>query len=57
MPVFIADSLEICDPVLAFDRFMEEIEIEQYVRAFSKCRSFTTSLFSTQNSNLLAANG
>ena len=57
MPVFIADSLEICDPVLAFDRIMEEIEIEQYVRAFSKCRSFTTLLFSTQNSNLLAANG
>ena len=32
MPVFIAESLEICDPVLAFDRIMEEIEIEQYLK-------------------------
>ena len=32
LPVFIAESLEICDPVLAFDRIMEEIEIEQYLK-------------------------
>lgn len=32
MPVFIAESLDICDPVLAFDRIMEEIEIEQYLK-------------------------
>lgn len=32
MPVFIAESLEICDPVLAFDRIMEEIGIEQYLK-------------------------
>ena len=32
LPVFIADSLEICDPVLAFDEIMEEIGIEQYLK-------------------------
>lgn len=32
MPVFIAESLEICDPVLAFDKIMEEIGIEQYLK-------------------------
>jgi len=32
LPVFIAESLEICDPVLAFDRIMEEIGIEQYLK-------------------------
>ena len=32
-PVFIADSLNICDPVLAFDKIMEEIGIEQYLKA------------------------
>ena len=31
-PVFLADSLDICDPVLVFDRIMEEIGIEQYLR-------------------------
>ena len=32
MPVFIAESLEICDPVLAFGRIMEKIGIEQYLK-------------------------
>jgi transposase len=32
LPVFIAESLEICDPVLAFDEIMEEIGIEQYLK-------------------------
>lgn len=31
-PVFIADSLNICDPVLAYDKIMEEIGIEQYLK-------------------------
>ena len=31
-PVFIADSLNICDPVLAFDKIMEEIGIERYLK-------------------------
>ena len=30
LPVFLADSLEIRDPVLAFDEIVEEIGIEQY---------------------------
>ena len=30
--MFIADSLNICDPVLAFDKIMEEIGIEQYLK-------------------------
>lgn len=32
-PVFCADYLDICDPVLAFDRIMEEIEVGQYLKA------------------------
>ena len=32
LPVFIADSLNICDPVLAFDQIMEEIGIEKYLK-------------------------
>ena len=32
LPMFISDSLEIGDPVLAFDEIMEEIEIEQYLK-------------------------
>ena len=31
-PVFIADNLDICDPVLAFDEMMEEIEIWKYLK-------------------------
>ena len=32
MPVFIAESLGISDPVLAFDKIMEEIGIERYLK-------------------------
>ena len=32
MPLFISDYLNICDPVLVFDRFMEEIDLEKYLR-------------------------
>lgn len=32
LPLFIADSLDICDPVLAFDKIMEEIGIEKYLK-------------------------
>lgn len=38
MPVFIAESLEICDPVLAYDRIMEEIGIEQYLKPEGRSR-------------------
>ena len=31
-PVLIAEKLDICDPVLAFDGIMEEIGIEQYLK-------------------------
>ena len=30
--MFLAESLDICDPVLAFDEIMEEIGIEQYLK-------------------------
>lgn len=32
LPLFITDFLDICDPVLAFDKIMEEIEIKKYLR-------------------------
>ena len=32
LPVFLAESLEICDPVLAFDEIMEEIGIERFLK-------------------------
>ena len=32
LPVFLTESLEICDPVLAFDEIMEEIGIERYLK-------------------------
>ena len=32
LPVYIADILDICDPVLTFDQIMEEIKIEQYLK-------------------------
>ena len=30
--MLISDYLDICDPVLTFDRFMEEIELEKYLK-------------------------
>ena len=30
--MLIQDYLDICDPVLTFDRFMEEIELEKYLK-------------------------
>ena len=32
MPILISDYLDICDPVLTFDRFMEEIDLERYLK-------------------------
>ena len=32
MPLFVSDFLNISDPVLVFERFMEEIDIEKYLR-------------------------
>lgn len=31
LPLFISDCPNICDPVLVFDRFMEEIDLEKYL--------------------------
>ena len=36
MPILIQDYLDICDPVLTFDRFMGEIELEKYLDNKSK---------------------
>ena len=32
MPLFVSDFLDICDPVLTFDRFMEGINLEKYLK-------------------------
>lgn len=39
MPLFITDFLDICDPVLAFDKIMEEIGIEKYLKPQPNFRS------------------
>ena len=36
LPLFIQDYLDICDPVLTFDRFMGEIDLEKYLKEISK---------------------
>lgn len=38
LPLFITDYLDICDPVLTFDRIMEEIEIEKYLSPEPFCK-------------------
>ena len=38
LPLFISDRLDICDPVLAFDRIMEEIGIEKYLHPEPFCK-------------------
>ena len=32
LPLYISDYLDICDPVLVFDRFMEGIDLEKYLK-------------------------
>ena len=32
LPLFITDILDICDPVLTFDKIMEEIGINKYLK-------------------------
>ena len=39
LPMFISESLSISDPVLVFDRIMEEIEIKRYLKP--SCKSYT----------------
>lgn len=33
LPLFLTDFLDICDPVLVFDKIMEEIGIEKYLKS------------------------
>ena len=32
LPMFISDFLDICDPVLTFDEFMEGIDLAKYLK-------------------------
>ena len=32
LPVFISDCLDFLDPVFTFDRFMEEIDVQKYLK-------------------------
>lgn len=36
LPILIQDYLDICDPVLTFNQFMEEIDLEKYLRNIPK---------------------
>ena len=36
LPILIQDYLDICDPVLTFDRFMGEIDLEKYLKKSQK---------------------
>lgn len=36
LPILISDYLDICEPVLTFDRFMEEIDLEKYLKGIPK---------------------
>ena len=36
LPMLISDYLDICDPVLTFDRFMGEIKLEKYLKCLPK---------------------
>ena len=36
LPILIQDYLDICDPVLTFDRFMGEIDLEKYLKEIPK---------------------
>ena len=45
LPVYIADILDICDPVLTFDQIMEEIGIEQYLKPRPVCYQLINTMF------------
>lgn len=34
LPIFISDFLDICDPVLSFDKFMEGINLNKYLKKY-----------------------
>ena len=65
--MFIADSLDICDPVLAFDEIMEEIGIERYLKpkrhnplgrpGYSRVNMLKTILFSFMDTGYAGLRG
>ncbi len=44
MPILIQDYLDICDPVLTFDRFMGEIDLENGKRKFISAKTAVNAL-------------
>ena len=65
--MFIAESLEICDPVMAFDKIMEEIGIERYLKpkrhnplgrpGYSRVNMLKTILFSFMDTGYAGLRG
>lgn len=51
LPILISDYLDICDPVLTFDRFMGEIELEKYLKNIPK--HYTGEIFNDINYKIL----
>ena len=39
LPLFLSDYLDVCDPVLTFDRFMEEIDLSKYLKNVPEYRT------------------
>ena len=52
LPLYLSDYLDICDPVLVFDRFMEEIDLEKYLKHVPK---HTTGRIRYNPANMLKA--
>ena len=36
LQILISDYLDICDPVLTFNRFMEEMDLEKYLKGIPR---------------------
>ena len=52
MPLYLSDYLDICDPVLVFDRFMKGIDLEKYLKHVPK---HTTGRIRYNPANMLKA--
>lgn len=52
LPLYLSDYLDICDPVLVFDRFMEGIDLEKYLKHVPK---HTTGRIRYNPANMLKA--
>ncbi len=67
LPVFITDSLDFCDPVLAFDEIVEEIGVERYLKpkrtnplgrpGYSRVNMLKTILFSFMDTGYAGLRG